>query len=140
MAFPIIAIKSVEKIDFEIQLKKTDKKGHDLAKNMFEIYLKEDFLDIFLRSDYEQLFAPDTKRRNHIKKQIERESKIYSSPSKKNVKELYQSEMDNKPEEPLKQAAMSTLNTHSGAWSNRQGMWPLSDRKMIFAAKKEIVT
>lgn len=35
---------------------------------------------------------------------------------------------------------MSTLNTHSGAWSNRQGMWPLSDRKMIFAAKKEIVT
>jgi len=64
---------------------------------MFEIYLKEDFLDIFLRSDYEQLFAPDTKRRNHIMKQIERESKIYSSPSKKNVKELYQSEMDNKP-------------------------------------------
>ncbi|CDW84418.1 UNKNOWN [Stylonychia lemnae] len=140
MAFPIIAIKNIEKIDLDIKLKKTDKKGQELQKNMFEIYLKDDFLDIFLRSDYEQLFAPDTKRRNHILQQIERESKNYSSPGKKNLKELYQSEMENKPEEPLKQAAMSTLNTHSGAWSNRQGMWPLSDRKMIFACKKEIVT
>ena len=35
---------------------------------------------------------------------------------------------------------MQSLNTHSGAWSNRQGMWPLSERKLVFACKKEIVT
>lgn len=34
---------------------------------------------------------------------------------------------------------MATLNTHSGAWSNRTGMWGLSERKMIFSCKKEIV-
>ena len=36
--------------------------------------------------------------------------------------------------------AMQSLNTHTGAWSNRQGMWPLSERKLVFACKKEIVT
>lgn len=66
MAFPVIAIKSIERISADLQLKKTDKKGHELAKNMFEIFLKDDFLDIFLRPDYEQLFAPDTRRRNHF--------------------------------------------------------------------------
>ena len=33
---------------------------------MFEIFLKEDFLDIFLRPDYEKLFLPDTKRRSQL--------------------------------------------------------------------------
>lgn len=66
MAFPVIAIKSIERIDNEVQLKKTDKKGKELQKNMFEIFLKDDFLDLFLRPDYEQLFAPDTRRRNHF--------------------------------------------------------------------------
>lgn len=62
------------------------------------------------------------------------------SPSKKNIKDLYLLEDENRPEEPLKSAAMATLNTHSGAWSNRQGQWPISERRMIFASKKEIVT
>ncbi len=62
------------------------------------------------------------------------------SPSKKNIKELFMAEDENKPEEPLKQAAMASLNTHGGAWSNRQGQWPLNERKMIFSCKKEIVT
>lgn len=62
------------------------------------------------------------------------------SPSKKNIKDLYHAEEENHPEEPLKGAAMSTLNTHGGAWSNRQGMWPISERRMIFSCKKEIVT
>ena len=53
MAIPIIAIKSIERVYYELQLKKTDKKGRDLCKNTFEIFLKEDFLDIFLRADYE---------------------------------------------------------------------------------------
>lgn len=66
MAFPVIAIKNIEKITSELQLKKTDKKGRELQKNMFEIYLKEDFLDLFLRADYEKFFAPDTNRKNHL--------------------------------------------------------------------------
>ena len=66
MAIIKLAIKSIERIDVDLQLKKTDKKGKDLQKNMFEIHLKDDFLDLFLRADYEKLFAPDTKRRNHL--------------------------------------------------------------------------
>lgn len=66
MAFPVIAVKSVERTDGDLQLKKTDKKGKDLQKNMFEVHLKDDFLDLFLRADYEKLFAPDTKRKNHL--------------------------------------------------------------------------
>ncbi len=43
--------------------------------------------------------------------QIERESKINTSPSKKNLKQLFLAEDENRAEEPLKQAAMQTLNT-----------------------------
>lgn len=64
MAIPIIAIKSIEKVDIEVKLKKTDKKGVEFRKHMFEIFLKDDFLDIFLREDYESLFAPESKRKN----------------------------------------------------------------------------
>ena len=53
MAFPVIAIKNIERIYVDLPLKKTDKKGHEIAKNIFEIYLKDDFLDLFLRPDYE---------------------------------------------------------------------------------------
>ena len=49
-------------------------------------------------------------------------------------------EEENRPEEPLKAAAMHTLNTHGGAWSNRAGMWPVSEKRLIFASKKENVT
>lgn len=66
--------------------------------------------------------------------------KANNSPNKKGIKELYHAEEENRPEEPLKSAAMQSLNTHTGAWSNRQGMWPLSERKLVFACKKEIVT
>jgi hypothetical protein len=65
MAVPLIAVKCIEKVDFEIKFKKGEKKGPMFQKNMFEIFLKEDFLDLFLRSDYEMLFNPDSKRRNH---------------------------------------------------------------------------
>lgn len=65
MAIPLIAVKCIEKVEFDIKLKKNDKKGELYVKNMFEIFLKDDFLDLFLRSDYEMLFNPDSKRRNH---------------------------------------------------------------------------
>jgi hypothetical protein len=63
-----------------------------------------------------------------------------NSPSKKNIKDRFLAEEENRPEEPLGQAAMQSLNTHGGAWSNRQGMWPLSEKRLIFSAKKEVVT
>lgn len=62
MAVPIAAIKSIERIDYDLKLKKSDKKGYDMATHAFEIFLKEDFLDLFLRPDYERLVLPDTKR------------------------------------------------------------------------------
>lgn len=62
------------------------------------------------------------------------------SPSKKNIKQLYIAEEENRSEEPLKTAAMSSLNTHGGAWSNRAGMWPLSERRLILSSKKDIVS
>lgn len=70
MAIPIIAIKGVERTSNPLPLSKTDKKGHLIAQNTFEILLKADFLDLYMRPDYEKLFAPDTKRRNHLLQQI----------------------------------------------------------------------
>lgn len=101
MAFPIIAIKNIERVYTELPLKKTDKKGHEIAKNVFEIHLNEDFLDIFLRHDYEKLFAPDSKRKNYHLMKIQKEVKMNASPSKKNIKELFHAEEENRPEEPL---------------------------------------
>lgn len=64
MAIPLIAIKTIQKVNLDIKLKKNDKKGSLFVANAFEIFLKDDFLDFFLRSDYEQLFSPDSKRKN----------------------------------------------------------------------------
>ena len=63
-----------------------------------------------------------------------------ASPSTKNLKDRYIAEEENRGEEPLGGAAMSSLNTHNGAWSNRKGMWPLSERRLVFTSKKEFVT
>jgi hypothetical protein len=35
---------------------------------------------------------------------------------------------------------MSSLNTHGGAWTNRSGMWPLSEKRLVFTSKKDYVT
>ena len=64
MAIPIKAVEKVEKNTLEIKLKKGDKKGEAYMQNTFAIFMKDDFLDLFLRPDYEMLFNPDTKRRN----------------------------------------------------------------------------
>lgn len=32
---------------------------------MFEVFLKDDFLDLFLKYDYEKVFAHDSKRKNY---------------------------------------------------------------------------
>ena len=84
MAIPIIAIKQIERTHNSLPLRKTDKKGELIAQNTFEIHLKADFLDLYMRPDYEKLFAPDTKRRNYHLQQIQKE--INQSPSKTDIK------------------------------------------------------
>lgn len=44
---------------------------------------------------------------------------LKTSPSKQKLKDLFILEEENRPDEPLQNAAMPTLNTHGGAWSNR---------------------
>jgi hypothetical protein len=56
------------------------------------------------------------------------------------MKDLFIAEDENRGIEPLKQAAMQSLNTHGGAWSNRQGQWPVSERRLIFSSKKDEVS
>ena len=35
---------------------------------------------------------------------------------------------------------MESLNTHQGAWTNREEMWILEDRRLLFATKTDIAT
>jgi hypothetical protein len=49
-------------------------------------------------------------------------------------------EEENKLEDPLSSAAMSTLNTKNGAWSNREEVWVLEDRRLLFATKTDAAT
>jgi hypothetical protein len=35
---------------------------------------------------------------------------------------------------------MDTLNTKQGAWTNREEMWILEDRRLLFATKTDIAS
>lgn len=35
---------------------------------------------------------------------------------------------------------MNTLNTKDGAWTNREEMWILKDRRLLFATKTDLAT
>jgi len=54
-----------------------------------------------------------------------------------NIKEKYIMEEENKLEEPLSSAAMPSLNTHNGAWTNREEVWIFEDRRLLFATKAD---
>ena len=118
MAFPIKAIAAIQKVSYDLPLK--GKKAQSLSKNMFEIFLKDDFLDIFLRHDYERLFCPSGVNRASISLKGARERRksqmnsAKNTPPKKKLKELYipEDDFENKPDEPLSGFAMQTLNTH----------------------------
>lgn len=56
------------------------------------------------------------------------------------MKEKYIKEEENTLEEPLRDAAMNTLNTKEGAWTNREEMWILKDRLLLFATKTDLAT
>lgn len=54
MAIPVAAIKRVEKVQFEIVLNAREAdKYQPYIQNQIEIYLKDDFLDLYLRPTYE---------------------------------------------------------------------------------------
>lgn len=56
------------------------------------------------------------------------------------LKEKYLKEEENQLEEPLLYAAMNTLNTHHGAWTNREEMWILEDRRLLFSTKTDMAS
>jgi hypothetical protein len=54
MAIPVAAIKRVERVQFELPLSKKEKeKLGTMTFNQFEIFLKDDFIDIYLRPEYD---------------------------------------------------------------------------------------
>lgn len=115
--------------------------GKQLSKNQFELFLKEDFISFFMSPEYEKQFSPDKSRTNTAIAQLERSSKrLSSSPSRSkskptDMKERFIQEENNRLEEPLAMASMQTLNTHHGAWTNREEMWALEDKRLLFSTK-----
>jgi hypothetical protein len=59
LAIPILGIEKVIMVAHELPLKKNDQTAHALAKNQFEIFLKEDFVNFYLSSIYEKNFSPN---------------------------------------------------------------------------------
>jgi hypothetical protein len=54
MAIPITAIKKVERVNFDLPMSKKEKDKHEQSiENLFEIHLKDDFIDIYLKPTYE---------------------------------------------------------------------------------------
>jgi len=50
----VLAIKKVEKVHFDLFFIKKDKeKNQAFNENQFEIFFKDDFVDYYLRPDYE---------------------------------------------------------------------------------------
>ncbi|CDW91526.1 UNKNOWN [Stylonychia lemnae] len=143
LAIPMLGVKACEIVNYTLPIKKKDLKGQELAKHQFELFLKEDFVKYYLSSIYEKHFSPDGKRINTGIQFLERNEgkKKQFSPSKKGIqldlKEKYMKEEENLLEEPLQHAAMNTLNTHYGAWTNREEMWILEDRRLLFATKTD---
>ena len=53
-AIPILAIKKVQRVNFELFFNKREQeKAAGFNPNQFEIFLKDDFIDIYLRPEYE---------------------------------------------------------------------------------------
>lgn len=144
----MIAIKQVNIVNYDLPIKKGDTIAELLSKNQFELFLKEDFVDYYLSAVYEKNFSPNGKRINlgikYLEKQHGGAAKKFSPQRRAGVnmdlKEKYKKDQDNQLEEPLSYAAMNTLNTHQGAWTNREEMWILEDRRLLFATKNIAAT
>jgi len=122
-----------------LPIKAADLTNKAYAKNLFEIYLNEDFLDYYLKPEYDKHFNPEGTRVNQGIAFLEKnEGKKKGSPGKhenKSIKEKYIADENNKMEDPLEEVAMQSLNTHGGAWTNREEVWILEDRRLLFSTK-----
>lgn len=59
---PIRAIQSVAKVESELKLTDAQKvKYADYLQNQFQIFLKDEFLDFYLRNDYEEVMIRGTR-------------------------------------------------------------------------------
>ena len=53
-AIPILAMKKVERVNFDLFFNKREmEKAASFNPNQFEIFLKDDFIDMYLRPEYE---------------------------------------------------------------------------------------
>ena len=56
LAIPTAAFKKVKKVKFDLQLDKQEAEKHaDFLDNQFEIFLRDDFLHLYLRPNYEYM-------------------------------------------------------------------------------------
>jgi len=54
VAIPVASMKKVERVNFDLPMGKKEKEKHaEIIDTQFEIYLKEGFLDLYLKPDYE---------------------------------------------------------------------------------------
>eukprot|EP00350_Pseudokeronopsis_sp_OXSARD2_P007157 CAMPEP_0170547380 /NCGR_PEP_ID=MMETSP0211-20121228/5773_1 /TAXON_ID=311385 /ORGANISM="Pseudokeronopsis sp., Strain OXSARD2" /LENGTH=156 /DNA_ID=CAMNT_0010852395 /DNA_START=643 /DNA_END=1116 /DNA_ORIENTATION=- len=134
----------ISRVNYDLHIKKGDKRSKELSKHLFEFFLKEDFVDYFLSPAYERQFCPDGKRYNTAIEFLEKnQQKRKNSPSKKegmNLKEKYLLEEENKLDDVLSGSAMASLNTKNGAWTNREEKWVLEDRRLLFATKSDVAS
>jgi len=165
-AIPVTAIAKVERVDLDLPCSERDReKFKDLLKNKFEIFLKEDFLDYFLQTDYDKkALGPH----HHVEGSPGR-----SSPSKAGGDAMYSSKMSHSSSSPTKQKSnpkgsfgadmspdakkkkfrdgetgqkesmlqskhMKTVNTQA-AWSNREEDIYFNNKRLILAAKNSDV-
>ena len=96
-----------------------------------------------MTSSYDKHFSPDGSRYNraiYMTEKFGSESghKRGFSPAKSNrrgatVMDRFLKDQKNDLEEPLAESAMETLNTHSGAWTNREEVWVIEERRLLFS-------
>ena len=54
----------MNRVDYDLNIKKSDTRGMELVKHQFEFFLKEDFIEGFLSPEYERNFSVNGTRVN----------------------------------------------------------------------------
>ena len=66
IAIPIAAIKKVQRVNFDLHFSKKDKAKYDeVLQYQFEVFLKEGFLDLYLKPDYDKKIGLCTHNHNN---------------------------------------------------------------------------
>jgi len=85
-AIPILAIKKVERVNFNLYFnKKEQERAAAFNDTQFEIFLKDDFIDIYLRPDYESRLSCGHSHSHGAERSTQHvSSNIQGSPFKSN--------------------------------------------------------